>query len=66
MECTRRAALGNVITEENARAVAADLVVEGANGPTTSTADAILADRDVPVIPDILANAGDVTVSYLK
>ncbi|MFC6954966.1 glutamate dehydrogenase GdhB [Halorubellus litoreus] len=60
------AALGNVITEENARAVAADLVVEGANGPTTSTADAILAERDVPVIPDILANAGGVTVSYFE
>ncbi|MFD1643808.1 glutamate dehydrogenase GdhB [Halohasta litorea] len=60
------AALGNVITEENAEAIAADLVVEGANGPTTSTADSMLADRDVAVIPDILANAGGVTVSYFE
>ncbi|RBI59402.1 Glu/Leu/Phe/Val dehydrogenase [halophilic archaeon] len=60
------AALGNVITKENAEAIAADLVVEGANGPTTSTADSILADRDVAVIPDILANAGGVTVSYFE
>ncbi|GAA0217665.1 glutamate dehydrogenase GdhB [Halobacterium noricense] len=60
------AALGNVITKENAEAIAADLVVEGANGPTTSTADSMLADRDVAVIPDILANAGGVTVSYFE
>jgi len=60
------AALGNVITEENATAIAADVVVEGANGPTTSTADSILAQRDVAVVPDILANAGGVTVSYFE
>ncbi len=60
------AAVGNVITEFNADDVAADLVVEGANGPTTSTADLILAERDTPVIPDILANAGGVTVSYFE
>ncbi|WP_114579081.1 glutamate dehydrogenase GdhB [Saliphagus sp. LR7] len=60
------AALGNVITEDNADSVAADIVVEGANGPTTSTGDAILADRGVQVIPDILANAGGVTVSYFE
>jgi len=60
------AALGNVITEENAEAIAAELVVEGANGPTTSAADSILADRDIAVIPDILANAGGVTVSYFE
>ncbi|RBI59771.1 Glu/Leu/Phe/Val dehydrogenase [halophilic archaeon] len=60
------AALGNVITKENAEAIAADLVVEGANGPTTSTADSMLAERDVDVIPDILANAGGVTVSYFE
>jgi len=60
------AALGNVITEENVEAVTADIVVEGANGPTTSTADSILAGRDVAVIPDILANAGGVTVSYFE
>lgn len=60
------AALGNVITETNANAVHADIVVEAANGPTTSTADSILNERDIPVIPDILANAGGVTVSYFE
>lgn len=60
------AALGNVITKTNANAVHADIVVEGANGPTTSTADSILNERDIPVIPDILANAGGVTVSYFE
>ncbi|RBI58747.1 Glu/Leu/Phe/Val dehydrogenase [halophilic archaeon] len=60
------AALGNVITHENAESIAADVVVEGANGPTTSSADSILAERDVAVIPDILANAGGVTVSYFE
>ncbi|QDX39412.1 glutamate dehydrogenase GdhB [Salarchaeum sp. JOR-1] len=60
------AAVGNVLTQSNADAVSADLVVEGANGPTTSAADTILADRDIPVIPDILANAGGVTVSYFE
>ncbi len=60
------AAVGNVITEQNADDVQADLVVEGANGPTTVPADTILEDRDVTVIPDILANAGGVTVSYFE
>jgi len=60
------AAIGNVLTADNADAVAADLIVEGANGPTTSAASAIFAERDVPVIPDILANAGGVTVSYFE
>jgi glutamate dehydrogenase (NAD(P)+) len=60
------AALGNVITKENAEAIAADFVIEGANGPTTSTADSILTKRGVTVIPDILANAGGVTVSYFE
>ncbi|SIR64065.1 glutamate dehydrogenase GdhB [Natronorubrum thiooxidans] len=60
------AAVGNVITADNADAIAADIVVEGANGPTTFAADAILAERDVQVIPDILANAGGVTVSYFE
>ncbi|WP_224270961.1 glutamate dehydrogenase GdhB [Haloprofundus salinisoli] len=60
------AALGNVLTKENAEAIAAEFVVEGANGPTTSTADSILAERDIVVIPDILANAGGVTVSYFE
>lgn len=60
------AAVGNVITADNADAIAADLVVEGANGPTTATGDSILRERGVPVIPDILANAGGVTVSYFE
>ncbi|PGF16654.1 amino acid dehydrogenase [Natrinema sp. CBA1119] len=60
------AAVGNVITADNADAIAADIVVEGANGPTTFAADTILEERDVPVIPDILANAGGVTVSYFE
>ena len=60
------AAIGNVLTAENADDVAADIVIEGANGPTTSAASAVFADRDLPVIPDILANAGGVTVSYFE
>jgi glutamate dehydrogenase (NAD(P)+) len=60
------AAVGNVITAENAHDVRADVVVEGANGPTTFAADEILDERGVPVIPDILANAGGVTVSYFE
>ncbi|WP_436922902.1 glutamate dehydrogenase GdhB [Halosimplex amylolyticum] len=60
------AAVGNVITEDNVADVQADLIVEGANGPTTFTADSILDDRGVRVIPDILANAGGVTVSYFE
>ncbi|WP_135807012.1 glutamate dehydrogenase GdhB [Halorussus marinus] len=60
------AAIGNVITADNAGDVDADVVVEGANGPTTSTADTILEERGVPVVPDILANAGGVTVSYFE
>ncbi|MFW5948622.1 MAG: glutamate dehydrogenase GdhB, partial [Halolamina sp.] len=55
------AAVGNVITSENAADVQADVVVEGANGPTTSRADEILEGRGIPVVPDILANAGGVT-----
>ncbi|MFA9417342.1 glutamate dehydrogenase GdhB [Natrinema sp. HArc-T2] len=60
------AAIGDVITEANADSIQADLIVEGANGPTTFAADAILAERDIPVVPDILANAGGVTVSYFE
>ena len=60
------AALENVITEDNAGRVKASIVLEVANGPTTIEADAILADRGVTVIPDILANAGGVTVSYFE
>jgi len=60
------AAVGNVLTADNADDVAADIIVEGANGPTTTAASEIFAARDVPVIPDILANAGGVTVSYFE
>ena len=59
-------AVGNVVTAENVDDVRADMIVEGANGPTSFAADAILEERDVPVIPDILANAGGVTVSYFE
>ncbi|WP_303657573.1 glutamate dehydrogenase GdhB [Haladaptatus caseinilyticus] len=60
------AAVGNVLTANNADDVEADLIVEGANGPTTFAADSIFERRDIPVIPDILANAGGVTVSYFE
>jgi glutamate dehydrogenase (NAD(P)+) len=60
------AAIGNVLTADNADDVQATIVVEGANGPTTSAADTILEERGIPVIPDILANAGGVTVSYFE
>ncbi|HET6154526.1 MAG TPA: Glu/Leu/Phe/Val dehydrogenase [Marmoricola sp.] len=60
------AAIEGVINSSNAGLVRARLVVEGANGPTTAGADAILADRGVIVIPDILANAGGVVVSYFE
>ncbi|MFL5581322.1 MAG: Glu/Leu/Phe/Val family dehydrogenase [Gemmatimonadaceae bacterium] len=60
------AALENVITSKNARNVRAKIICEGANGPTTAGADAILEEKGVFVIPDILANAGGVTVSYFE
>ncbi len=60
------AAVEGVLTQENAPSVKARWVVEGANGPTTPQADAILADRGVVVVPDILANAGGVVVSYFE
>lgn len=60
------AALGNVITADNAKDVRAKLIVEGANGPTTPEADAILLQRGIVSLPDIFANAGGVTVSYFE
>ena len=60
------AALGGVITEANARDIRAKMIVEGANGPTTPEADKILEQRGIVVVPDILANAGGVTVSYFE
>ncbi len=60
------AATEDVLTRENAEAVSAKMIVEGANGPTTSEADAILNDRGVPMLPDILANSGGVIASYIE
>jgi glutamate dehydrogenase (NAD(P)+) len=60
------AALENVFNAENAPMVRAKLVVEGANGPTTPEADRIFKERGVVVIPDIMGNAGGVTVSYFE
>jgi len=60
------AAREDQLTGENAAHVNARLIVEGANGPTTLEADAIFADRGITVVPDILANAGGVTVSYFE
>jgi glutamate dehydrogenase (NAD(P)+) len=60
------AAIQNQITETNAGALRCRMVVEGANGPTTLEADDILAGRGIFVVPDILANAGGVTVSYFE
>jgi len=60
------AAMENQLTGENAGDVKAKLIVEGANGPTTPEADRILEEKGVIVIPDILANAGGVTVSYFE
>jgi glutamate dehydrogenase (NAD(P)+) len=60
------AALENAVTADIARDVRADVIVEAANGPLTPDADDVLTDRDVYVFPDILANAGGVTVSYFE
>lgn len=60
------AAMEDQITSENASRIKAKLIVEGANGPTSSKADKILNDNGIMVVPDILANAGGVTVSYFE
>jgi glutamate dehydrogenase (NAD(P)+) len=60
------AAIQNQLSEKNAPALRCKMVVEGANGPTSLEADAILNDRNILVVPDILANAGGVTVSYFE
>jgi glutamate dehydrogenase (NAD(P)+) len=60
------AALENQITSQNAHDIKAKLIVEGANGPTTPEADEILRKRGAILVPDILANAGGVTVSYFE
>ena len=60
------AALENAITEEIAKKIRASIIVEGANGPTTVEADAILEARGIDVVPDILANCGGVVVSYFE
>jgi glutamate dehydrogenase (NAD(P)+) len=55
-----------VITADNADSILARAIVEGANGPTTRAADATLAERGIVIVPDILANAGGVVVSYFE
>lgn len=60
------AALGDVLTKDNAGEVRARYIVEGANAPTTPEADQIFHERGIRLVPDILANAGGVTVSYFE
>lgn len=60
------AALGAVLTKERAEALRADVVIEAANAPTTPEGDEVLQRRGIPTVPDILANAGGVTVSYFE
>jgi glutamate dehydrogenase (NAD(P)+) len=60
------AAIEGQLTERNARNIKAAMIIEAANGPTTTAADAILAERDIYVVPDILANSGGVIASYFE
>jgi glutamate dehydrogenase (NAD(P)+) len=60
------AAVEDVIKQHNANQIKAKLIVEGANGPTSAKADRILVEKDIMAVPDILANAGGVTVSYFE
>jgi glutamate dehydrogenase (NAD(P)+) len=60
------AAREDQVTDENAGRIQARMIAEGANGPTSLEADAILAERGIPILPDILTNAGGVTVSYFE
>jgi glutamate dehydrogenase (NAD(P)+) len=60
------AAIGSQIRSDNADRIKASLIAEGANGPTTPEADTILRERGITVIPDIVANAGGVVVSYFE
>ncbi|TGD78562.1 Glu/Leu/Phe/Val family dehydrogenase [Hymenobacter wooponensis] len=60
------AAVEDVITEHNAHDIKAKLIVEGANGPTSASADPIINEKGIMVVPDILANSGGVTVSYFE
>ena len=60
------AALENQITAANADKIRAKIVIEGANGPTTPEADDILTQNGITVVPDVIANAGGVTVSYFE
>jgi glutamate dehydrogenase (NAD(P)+) len=60
------AAIGGVITRKNAEAIRAPIIIEAANAPTDPEADDLLTRRGVVILPDILANAGGVTVSYFE
>jgi len=60
------AAKEDVITDDNAGLIQAKMIVEGANGPTSASADEIINGKGILVVPDILANAGGVTVSYFE
>ncbi len=60
------AAKEDVITADNAASIQARVIVEGANGPTSANADEIINSKGIMVVPDILANAGGVTVSYFE